>query len=188
MLFKTRAKVNLTLEVIGRRDDGYHMVDTVYQPLSLGDRIFVERRSSGLAFSCSDKTLETPSNLACRAFRLMQERFGFSGGLEMRLEKHVPSQAGLGGGSGDAAAVLMICNELFALGLSRETLAETGAALGADVPALVYGCPTRGRGTGAEVVPIPSKLTLPLLIVKPPAGLSTPLMYRRLDGRATRPR
>ena len=181
MIFETRAKVNLTLEVTGRRSDGYHMLDTVFQPLSLKDRILVERLPSGLAFSCSDKSLETEDNLVCRAFRLMQERFGFAGGLSLRLEKHVPSQAGLGGGSGDAACVLKICSEVFGLGLSEAQLAELGAPLGADVPALVYGCPTRGRGTGTLVTPIPTSLTLPLLIVKPPSGLSTPAMYRKLD-------
>ncbi len=181
MIFKTRAKVNLTLEIIGRRNDGWHMLDTVFWPLSAGDRIFAERRPSGLAFSCSDKTLETEDNLAVRAFRLMQERFGFAEGLSLHLEKHVPSQAGLGGGSGDAASVLKICNEVFGLGLSQEQLALLGAPLGADVPALVYGGPTRGRGTGAEVTPIPTALSLPLVIVKPPAGLSTPAMYRKLD-------
>ncbi len=181
MIFKTRAKVNLTLEIIGRRNDGWHMLDTVFWPLSAGDRIFAERRPSGLAFSCSDKTLETEGNLAVRAFRLMHERFGFAEGLSLHLEKHVPSQAGLGGGSGDAACVLRICNEVFGLGLSQEQLALLGAPLGADVPALVYGGPTRGRGTGAEVTPIPTALSLPLVIVKPPAGLSTPAMYRKLD-------
>ena len=181
MIFKTRAKVNLTLEIIGRRNDGWHMLDTVFWPLSAGDRIFAERRPSGLAFSCSDKTLETEGNLAVRAFRLMQERFGFAEGLSLHLEKHVPSQAGLGGGSGDAASVLKICNEIFGLGLSQGQLALLGAPLGADVPALVYGGPTRGRGTGAEVTPIPTALSLPLVIVKPPAGLSTPAMYRKLD-------
>ncbi|MBR4165119.1 MAG: 4-(cytidine 5'-diphospho)-2-C-methyl-D-erythritol kinase [Lachnospiraceae bacterium] len=181
MIFKTRAKVNLTLEIIGRRNDGWHMLDTVFWPLSAGDRIFAERRPSGLAFSCSDKTLETEGNLAVRAFRLMQERFGFAEGLSLHLEKHVPSQAGLGGGSGDAASVLKICNAIFGLGLSQGQLALLGAPLGADVPALVYGGPTRGRGTGAEVTPIPTALSLPLVIVKPPAGLSTPAMYRKLD-------
>ena len=181
MIYKARAKVNLTLEVTGRRDDGWHMLDTVFAPLSLEDRIFAERLPSGLAFSCSDKALETESNLAVRAFRLMQERFGFAGGLSLHLEKHVPSQAGLGGGSGDAACVLKICNEVFGLGLSKRQLAGLGGELGADVPALVYDGPTRGRGTGTEVTPIPTSLVLPLLIVKPPVGLSTPAMYRRLD-------
>ena len=181
MIFKTRAKVNLTLEIIGRRNDGWHMLDTVFWPLSAGDRIFAERRPSGLAFSCSDKTLETEGNLAVRAFRLMQERFGFAEGLSLHLEKHVPSQAGLGGGSGDAASVLKICNEVFGLGLSQEQLALLGARRVANEPALVYGGPTKGRGTGAEVTPIPTALSLPLVIVKPPAGLSTPAMYRKLD-------
>ncbi len=181
MIFKTRAKVNLTLEISSRRDDGWHMLDTVFWPLSAGDRIFAERRPSGLAFSCSDRALETEGNLAVRAFRLMEERFAFEEGLSLYLEKNIPSQAGLGGGSGDAASVLKICNEVFGLGLSKKQLALLGAPLGADVPALVYDGPTRGRGTGAEVTPIPTSLALPLLIVKPPTGLSTPAMYRKLD-------
>jgi len=181
MQFETRAKVNLTLEISGRRNDGWHMLDTVFCPLSLTDRIDAGRLASGLIFSCSDKALETENNLAVRAFRLMQARFSFDGGLFLHLEKTIPSQAGLGGGSGDAACVLKICNEFFSLGLSKRQLAEVGASLGADVPALVYDGPTRGRGTGAEVTPIPTVLSLPLLIVKPPSGLSTPAMYRKLD-------
>ena len=181
MLFTARAKVNLTLEVTGRREDGYHTVDTVYQPISLADRLWVKRIPEGLAFSCSDSTLETADNLVCRAFRLMQGQLAFDGGLEIRLEKEIPSQAGLGGGSSDAAAVLKICNELFSLGLSREKLAALGGTLGADVPALLYDGATRGSGSGALVTPIRTSLSLPLLLVKPPAGLSTPAMYRRLD-------
>ena len=181
MQFEARAKVNLTLEISGRRNDGWHMLDTVFCPLSLTDRIHAERLASGLVFSCSDKTLETENNLAVRAFRLMQARFGFEEGLALHLEKKIPSQAGLGGGSGNAACVLKICNEVFGLGLSKAQLARLGASLGADVPALVYDGPTRGRGTGTEVTLIPTELSLPLLIVKPPSGLSTPAMYRKLD-------
>ena len=181
MLFEARAKVNLTLEVIGRREDGYHMLDTVFQPLSLADRVWADRVPSGLVFSCTDKTLETEDNLVCRAFRLMKERFGFVGGLRIRLEKRIPSQAGLGGGSSDAAAVLKACDRLFGLGCSRKMLADIGAALGADVPALLYDGASRGSGNGSEVCPIRTSLVLPLLLVKPPMGLSTPAMYRRLD-------
>ena len=181
MLFEARAKVNLTLEVIGRREDGYHILDTVFQPLSVTDRIWADKLPSGLLFSCTDKTLETEDNLVCRAFRLMKEQFAFEEGLQIRLEKRIPSQAGLGGGSSDAAAILLACNRLFSLGLSRETLAGLGARLGADVPALLYNSATRGSGSGASVRPIKTSLKLPLLLIKPPLGLSTPAMYRRLD-------
>ncbi len=181
MLFEARAKVNLTLEVIGRREDGWHMLDTVFQPLSVTDRIWVDRHPAGLVFSCTDKALETEDNLVCRAFRLMKKRFDFPGGLRIHLEKHIPSQAGLGGGSGDAAAVLKACDQIFELGCTREMLADLGAALGADVPALLYDGATRGSGSGTLVKPIRTDLVLPLLLLKPPMGLSTPAMYRKLD-------
>ncbi len=181
MLFEARAKVNLTLEVIGRREDGWHMLDTVFQPLSLTDRIWADRHPAGLVFSCTDRALETEDNLVCRAFRLMKERFGFDGGLRIHLEKHIPSQAGLGGGSGDAAAVLKACNSIFGLGCTREMMAEIGAPLGADVPALIYDGATRGSGNGSLVRPIRTDLVLPFLLLKPPLGLSTPAMYRKLD-------
>ncbi len=181
MLIEARAKVNLTLEVTGRRDDGYHMLDTVFQPLSLTDRIRVERQPAGLLFTCTDKSLETADNLVCRAFGLMKERFALDGGLRVHLEKRIPSQAGLGGGSSDAAAVLLACSSLFDLGLSRESLAGVGARLGADVPALLYHGAARGSGNGDTVRPIRTKVKLPLLLIKPPLGLSTPAMYGRLD-------
>ena len=181
MIYYPMAKINLTLAITGRRQDGYHTLDTVFQPVSLCDVLEAQRCADGLHFSCSVPELETEDNLVIRAFRLMQQRFGFDGGLAVRLEKHIPSQAGLGGGSGDAAMMLKAVNEQFSLGLTPEMLAELGAELGADVPAMIYPRAVRGRGTGTKLSHFPAKGSLPLIIIKPELALSTPVMYRRFD-------
>lgn len=181
MLLKAFAKINYVLDITGRRDDGYHTLDTVFQPVSLFDTLEAEKTAGEFLFSCSDPALAGEDNLACRAYRQMKAHYGFSGGMKLRLEKRIPSQAGLGGGSSDAAAVLKLCNTLFELGLSREALMREGALLGADVPCFMIEGPSRGRGTGTELTPIFGGMKLPLLILKPSAACSTPLMYRRLD-------
>ena len=181
MEIKAYAKINLLLDIIGRRADGYHTLDTVFQPVSFFDTLTGEEIPAGLEFSCSDRSLENADNLAVRAFRQLQAHCGIDRGLRLHLEKRLPSQAGMGGGSSDAAAVLRLCSALFGLELSREELIREGAALGADVPCFLIDGPSRGRGTGTEVTPIRSRLKLPLLVIKPPIACSTPLMYRRLD-------
>lgn len=182
MIVYPKAKINLCLRITGKRPDGYHDLDTVFQPVSLTDTLTAERRADeDFVFHCSDRTLETEDNLVCRAYRLLKDRYGFSGGLTVSLEKHIPSQAGLGGGSSDAAAMLKAADRLFDLGLRREQLIRLGAELGSDVPCFLYDCATRGSGTGTEVRPIAAKTELPLLILKPGAACSTPAMYRRLD-------
>ena len=172
-------KINLSLYITGKRPDGYHQVDTVYWPLPLYDYLRLEPAAKpGLTSPLA--VMEQADNLVIKAWRLMQELYGIPP-LAMHLEKGIPWEAGLGGGSGNAAAVLLACNRLFRLGLTRKKLCEIGALLGADVPACVMDVPTRGRGTGAEVEPLEANLALPILIIKPPQGFSTPGMYRAWD-------
>lgn len=180
MIQYPKAKINLVLSIRGKRPDGYHELDTVFAPLSLREEL-EGTAAEEFSFRCSDRELETPDNLVCRAYRLLKESCSFPENAALYLHKSLPSQAGLGGGSGDAAAALQLLNRLFRLGLSLEELIRLGARLGADVPALLLKGPSRGRGTGTDVVPIPTGLQLELLIVKPPVALSTPDMYRRFD-------
>nr|MBQ6242262.1 4-(cytidine 5'-diphospho)-2-C-methyl-D-erythritol kinase [Lachnospiraceae bacterium] len=173
------AKVNLSLYITGRRPDGYHTVDTVYWPLPLFDYLKVEP-SDRNRFATTEKELEGKDNLVIRAWELLHEQYRIPP-VAVRLEKGIPWQAGLGGGSGDAAAMLQACNRLFRLGLTRKKLCEIGKALGADVPALVWDAPTRGRGIGTDLEGFTASLDLPLLVIKPPAGFSTAAMYRAWD-------
>src|SRR5688500_15047283 len=127
------AKVNLTLEVLGKRADGFHDIRSVMQRISLADTLTVER-AEGLTLTCSDPGLEGPENLVWRAAELLRTECGVAEGAALRLEKRIPVAAGLGGGSSDAAAALRGLNELWRLRLSGERLWELGARLGSDVP------------------------------------------------------
>ena len=185
MELRTYSKINLTLEVAARRPDGYHNLETVFWPVTLCDELLLTPRTDGeLVFSCVGLPA-SPENLVCRAYRLLEAEAAARGrrlpGLTAELRKKVPSEAGLGGGSGDAAAMLQGVNELFPLGFSTEMLAAAGARLGADVPALLYRGPTRGRGTGTEVKPLRAACGFSLIIVKPAPAFPTPQMYRAID-------
>lgn len=192
------AKINWYLRVGARRVDGYHDITSVLQPVSLCDRLILERTGGeGLELVCSEPALAGEDNLVCRAWRLLKEAFPEQcGGVRAVLEKHIPAQAGLGGGSADAAAMLQGLNRLFELGLERQdaqrlpepgteemTLEAFAARLGADVPGLLYDCATLGSGTGTMIQPLRMALRVPLLIVKPAVSLSTGAMYRRIDER-----
>ena len=179
MILFPHAKINLTLFITGRMENGYHAIDTVFWPVPLYDKLIIEK-SESFSFSCSDKKLEGDDNLVCRAFSLMRERFGLPQ-VRIFLEKNIPYQAGLGGGSADAAAVINACVELFSLSLSDHEKAQAGELLGADVPAGLSFFPQRGEETGARVRRIAPYWPLPLLIIKPREGFSTAAMYRRWD-------
>jgi 4-diphosphocytidyl-2-C-methyl-D-erythritol kinase len=181
------AKVNWTLEVLGRREDGYHEVATILQTLDVGDRVTlspddeVRLRVSGRSGGPAEEPPER--NLAFRAaMALRQEVGGKAPGALIELEKVVPAAAGLGGGSSDAAAVLRGLNVLWGLGRSLEELSVIGSTLGADVPFFLYGGTAQASGRGNDVAPLPDAPSRRLLIVLPSVSLSgkTAEMYRRL--------
>ena len=178
-----RAKINLTLYVIGRRPDGYHDLELIFQPVSLADELWIrEVGGDDLAFSCSVATFENENNLVCRGYRRMRERFpGQIPGLSIHLEKKIPSGAGMGGGSTDCSALLVWLNQRYGLGLSREELIKIGAGLGADVPACMIPHATIGRGIGEELSDIRTDLSMPLLLIKPEMSFSTAEMYTKVD-------
>ena len=173
------AKVNLSLYITGRRADGYHTIDTVFQPLSLYDTLEMEPTGTD-TLECSDPALENDDNLAIKALKMLREKLDFAP-LRLRLGKRIPQQAGMGGGSADAAAVLTGAAKLCALPLSRPQLAEMAARLGADVSALLYDSPSRGKGNGSALQPLSGRAILPFLILKPPVSCPTAAMYRRWD-------
>ena len=152
---KAFAKINLVLEVLGRRDDGYHEVSTVVHSVDLADRLLVEA-GEGLSLECATPAIANEDNLVMRATRLLQEAAGCSQGARIRLEKGIPVAAGLGGGSSDAAAALLAMNELWGLGWLEVGLAELGARLGSDVPFFLQkaGC-ALATGRGEVVAPLP---------------------------------
>lgn len=177
------AKINLTLEVTGKRDDGYHEIVSVMQAIDLCDVLTFEPRES-LYLSCNVPELASPNNLVFKAARLMESAAGRDHGVAISLTKGIPLAGGLGGGSSDAAAVLQSLNELWKLGLSREKLGEMAARLGSDVPFFCCGSTTAlARGRGDRVAALPALRRTWIVLAVPAIQMAdkTRRMYARLD-------
>jgi 4-diphosphocytidyl-2-C-methyl-D-erythritol kinase len=173
------AKINLYLHVLGRRPDGFHELETLMAPTSLGDTLEIELIDSGIEFTCSDPALaDAKENLATKAAHIFLNEFSLSTGVRIHLEKQVPVGAGLGGGSSDGAAVLLALRELTGISCSDEGLAELASRLGSDVPFFVYRTPAICRGRGEIVEPVALKEKLQGLLVHPGFGVSTPWAYK----------
>ncbi|HEV3259742.1 MAG TPA: 4-(cytidine 5'-diphospho)-2-C-methyl-D-erythritol kinase [Gemmataceae bacterium] len=174
------AKVNLYLEVLAKRADGYHDIETLMVAVSLYDTLeFKEEASGEIRLRCGHPGLGTgPDNLVCRAATLLRQRTGCDRGARIRLTKRIPLAAGLAGGSTDAAATLAGLNRLWRLGLTRADLAALGAELGSDV-AFFFSTPAAWcTGRGEQVTPCPLGKSLLFVLVCPPVGLSTADVYR----------
>lgn len=179
---KAYAKVNLTLAVGEKRLDGYHEVVSVMQRISLHDTLTAEQTREGITLTCSNPALPSgEENLAHRAASLFFRETGIAGGAALTLEKRIPSQAGLGGGSSDAASVLLALRRLYAPALSDTALEAMAAALGSDVPFFIRGGTQLATGRGEVLSPLPPLTDGWFVIVKPTESFSTPAMYRRLD-------
>lgn len=179
---KAYAKVNLTLAVGEKRPDGYHEVVSVMQRVSLCDTLTAEQTREGITLTCSDPALPSgEENLAHRAASLFFRETGIAGGAALTLEKRIPSQAGLGGGSSDAASALLALRKLYAPALSDTELETMAAALGSDVPFFIRGGTQLATGRGEVLSPLPPLTDGWFVIVKPTESFSTPAMYRRLD-------
>ena len=183
------AKVNLMLRVRGRRDDGYHELDTVFQAIDLWDTVEI-RPAETLSLSCDDPALPVDQdNLVLRAAELLLERLArrqLGGALALR--KEIPTRAGLGGGSSDAAGTLLLCSQFWGLDADRETLAMLAADLGADVPFFLVGGTARGRGRGDRIErlePLPAR---EVVLGIPAFGISTAEVFGTLASRLTLPR
>lgn len=175
------AKLNLSLEVFGRRPDGYHDIRSVMVPVSLYDEVTVEEIPCGIVVECDDPGVPVDATNTCRrAASLFRERAGVPAGVRIRIRKGIPSQAGLGGGSSDAAATLKGLCALTGSRLPPEELPAVAARVGADVPFFTLGCPALVEGVGEILTPIPWKVPFHAAIVKPPFGMPTREGYERL--------
>jgi len=185
------AKINLFLEVLCRREDGFHDINSLFQAISIFDRLRFERTAtSGIDLSIrnNDKLQPGDDNLVMRACRLMWEGYELPGGLSIELEKNIPIGAGLGGGSTDCAATIIAINLLYDLGLDRIQMADLGAQLGSDVP-FFFGsgqASVTGRGDRIEDVCLPTDYWL--ILVSPSDSVSTAKAYARLKMGLTTPR
>jgi 4-diphosphocytidyl-2-C-methyl-D-erythritol kinase len=176
------AKINLSFEIKGRRADGFHEIETLMMPISLADRLTIERAGDEgrIDFSCDDSSLPIgDDNLVVRAAKLFREQTGVTSGIAIALEKKIPHGAGLGGGSSDAASTLLGLNELFDAALPPEELAKLAAQLGSDVPFFLARSAAICRGRGELVTPISLDAAFSLLLLKPGFGVPTPWAYGR---------
>ena len=180
---KALAKINLGLDVLGRRENGYHDVRMVMQTLYLYDQITIEKTEKpGIELSTNLFYLPVnENNLAYRAADLLMQEFGVEEGVKITLEKHIPVAAGMAGGSSNAAAVLYGINRMFSLGLSQEELMERGVKLGADVPYCIMRGTVLAEGIGEILTPLPAMPRCTVLVAKPPISVSTKLVYEKLD-------
>lgn len=180
---KARAKINLTLDVLGRRENGYHDVEMIMQQINLYDLVTVEKSDSdGITLTCSDFFLPVDErNLAYRAAQIMRERFSIPSGFKIHIEKHIPIAAGLAGGSTDAAAVISGINRVCQLELTTQQMQDIGFTLGADIPfCFMEGCAI-ARGLGEILTPIRGFEHAWMVLVKPGFGVSTKDVYTGLD-------
>jgi 4-diphosphocytidyl-2-C-methyl-D-erythritol kinase len=180
------AKINWTLRVIGKRADGYHQIDTVFQTISLHDTLKLSpMEENGIVLSCDDRSLPSDKrNLVWRAAAMLQARCAIKKGVRIHLEKRIPTQAGLGGGSADAVAALIGLAHLWNTDTRAEEFFEIASALGADMPFFLWGGTARGTGTGKDVTPLSEVPEKFLLVIKPNANVSTSRAYELLKARA----
>ena len=176
------AKINLSLEVIGRRDDGYHEIATILQTVDLADTVTL-RAGDGLTVECDDASLSGQDNIVWRAAVALANHTGIASNAHITIEKRIPVAAGLGGGSADAAEALRGLNRLWRLDLPEPELASVAASLGSDVPFLLNGGTALATGRGEQVQPLCGADGLPVLLVAPAHTIEakTPTLYRTLD-------
>ena len=183
MELRALGKINLGLDVLGRRENGYHDVRMVMQTVYLYDLITLKKKEEpGIELTTNLSFLPVnENNLAYRAAKLLMDEFGLPGGLLIRLEKHIPVAAGMAGGSSNAAAVLYGMNRLFSLGLTEKELMERGVTLGADVPYCILRGTVLAEGIGEILTPLPPMPRCQILLAKPPVNVSTRMVYEKLD-------
>lgn len=175
------AKINLFLQVLGKRPDGYHEIHSLMQTINLYDTLRVTTAESGISLTCDDPTLPSgPSNLAWRAARLLLDRSKLDSGVNIDLQKRIPTGAGLGGGSSDAAAVMKAINELHDLGISSQQMMEWGAELGSDIPFFFSSGTALASGRGEKIESIDTFMGYFVLLIIPNFPISTKDAYQGL--------
>lgn len=183
---KALAKINLGLDVLGKRENGYHDVRMIMQSIYLYDTIRLEKAGTDEGISLCSNLSYLPSdgsNIAYKAARLLIDEFGIREGVRITLEKHIPVAAGLAGGSSNAAAVLFGMNRMFRLGLSPKELMDRGVKLGADVPYCIMRGTVLAEGIGEELTRLPAMPKCTVLIAKPAVSVSTKMIYEALDAK-----
>jgi 4-diphosphocytidyl-2-C-methyl-D-erythritol kinase len=180
MTIDAPAKVNLTLRVLGRRNDGFHEIETLMAPITLADQLEISLRTDqSIRLTCSDPSVPSDtSNLAHRAAEAFTKHSGLKFGVDIHIQKNIPHGAGLGGGSSDAAAVLVAIDRLLATKMPVEELERVAATLGSDIPFFIRSQPAICRGRGEIIEPFEGLPPAYILLVKPPFPIPTPWAYQ----------
>lgn len=181
-IIESYGKINIALDVLYKRPDGYHELKTIMQQISLSDKLIFNEISSGIILEC--KGLKIPldsTNLVYRTWKLLTDIFGINRGIHVTIEKNIPIAAGLAGGSSNAAATLKALNEIWGLNLSLEELMRIGVKLGADIPFCLLGGTALAEGIGDVLTPLKSFKDVNILIGNPGIGVSTEYAYSKLN-------
>lgn len=186
---KAMGKINLGLDVVRRREDGYHEVRMIMQTVHVYDKLeLTKRQDSAITIRTNLSDLPTDkNNLVYKAAKLLMDEFPSITGVDISLEKNIPVAAGMAGGSTDAAAVLIGVNQMFDLGLSQEDLMKRGVKIGADVPYCIMGGTALAEGIGEKLTRLPSAPQCYVLLAKPPVGVSTKYVYENLHANDLKP-
>lgn len=184
LIKKTPAKINLTLDVTGKLENGYHTLSMIMQSIDVCDELSFEKTADETILFSMNKDLPdkipAEKNLVYKAAKLMKDTFKIDGGFKIHLTKNIPAAAGLAGGSSDCAATLIGINELCGLGLDIEKLCEIGVKLGADVPFCIRKGTMLAEGIGEILTPLTPLTGIPVLLIKPNISISTPYVYKHL--------
>lgn len=180
---KARAKINLGLDVIGRRENGYHEVRMIMQSVGIYDRLFLKKTEKAGDIQIKTNLPYLPvneNNLVYKAARLMMQKYDIRGGISIELEKFIPVAAGMAGGSSDAAATMVGMQRLYNIPVTMETMAELGVQLGADVPFCIIRGTVLAEGIGEILTPLPKAPFMHIVIAKPAVNVSTKYVYEQL--------
>lgn len=182
MKIKAYAKINIALDVVGKRDDGYHLLRMIMQTIDLYDIIEIERANDGINLKCNKHYVPTDErNLAYKAAKLFKETYSINDGVDIKLIKNIPVSAGLAGGSTDAAGVLKLMNKFFNTNADDDELKALGLKLGADVPYCINGGTALCEGIGEKITQLKQFKDKILVLIKPPFGVSTREVYKAFD-------
>lgn len=183
MYKKARAKINLNLNILERREDGYHNIESVFQKISLYDEIYVNKTSRHNEISIVPEIPEIGSkeNIIYKAYQELKKRFSNVQGIDVILKKNIPMQAGLGGGSADCGAFIDCVDKLYNLNLKLQDKIDIGKKLGADVPATFFDKPVLARGIGEKIEEINSNFKYHIIVIRPNFKCNTKEMYQKID-------
>ena len=182
IILKARAKINLSLDVLKKRQDGYHEVRMIMQTLALHDQVTIEEKKSIITIECDNAKIPSgEENIAFKAARLVLNKFGINSGVAIKINKKIPVSAGLAGGSSNASAVIKGLNKLFDINMSEKEMMDLGKQIGADVPYCIKGGTALAEGIGEIIKELKQLPYIPVLLIKPNISISTIWAYQNID-------